>query len=54
MKHMRHLFQTDMPHMCYACETWRSGIIPFLDSLGVEDRVWYLWRVTSANEISVS
>jgi hypothetical protein len=28
-KTKRHLFWTDMPHMYYACEMWRSGIVPF-------------------------
>jgi hypothetical protein len=28
-KPMRHLFQTDISHMCHACEMWMSGIIPF-------------------------
>jgi hypothetical protein len=52
-KPMCHPFQTDMSHMCHACEMWRSKIVPFLDSLRVGDRAWYLWRATSPNEISV-
>jgi hypothetical protein len=42
MKSMCHPFRTDMSHMCHACEICRFEIIPFLDSLGVGDRAWYL------------
>jgi hypothetical protein len=37
---MCHSFQTGSFHVLDACETYPSGIVPFMDSLRVTDRAW--------------
>jgi hypothetical protein len=39
---MCHSFQTGSFHVLDACETYPSGIVPFMDSLRVTDRAGFM------------
>lgn len=39
---MCHLFWTTIHHMQHSCDVWRSEIVPFMESLGIADKVLYL------------
>jgi hypothetical protein len=53
-KHMCHLFWTDISHMFYTCEMWRSRIVSFWDNLGVGDKMWKVTGLLQAPHPAVA
>jgi hypothetical protein len=53
-KTMCHLFRTDMHHTHRPCNVWRSGIVHFMDNLGMTWSVVFLTTMMCLYEISLA